>query len=353
MSTNFEEKFNYVRSLIKAKTVKFLSTQERRQLSPNDYEIVYDTDFKNYVIWDGNKWVFWGKPSVSGARLKKISKFIGAERYRAVSFAINNYGYVGTGESEEACKDFYRYDPSINVWTQIADHPIRRYWAVAFVIGEYAYVGTGWVDEEDRWGPSQDFWRYDPLNNIWTQITDFPIQIYLAVAFTINNYAYVGTGADLNHYTRKWFYRYDPSNNTWTQVSDLGGEARRGAAAFSIKQYSYVGMGETPSKLLRDFWKYDPSNNTWTQIYMFPASARFRPVGFNIGNYGYIAGGLRDIWFYDPYNNIWHALLKLEYDIEDATVFVINNSAYIGTGEIFEYLSYILNDFWQLTNIYP
>ncbi|MEJ0080716.1 MAG: kelch repeat-containing protein [Puia sp.] len=43
--------------------------------------------------------------------------------------------------------------------------------AVSFVIDNFAYVGTGWDGLNTRF---TDFWKYDPVNNVWSQVTSMP-----------------------------------------------------------------------------------------------------------------------------------------------------------------------------------
>ena len=43
--------------------------------------------------------------------------------------------------------------------------------AVSFVIDNFAYVGTGWDGLNTRYN---DFWKYDPINNVWSQVTSMP-----------------------------------------------------------------------------------------------------------------------------------------------------------------------------------
>src|SRR5712675_3438811 len=43
--------------------------------------------------------------------------------------------------------------------------------AVSFVIDNFAYVGTGWDGLNTRF---TDFWKYDPVNNVWSQVTSLP-----------------------------------------------------------------------------------------------------------------------------------------------------------------------------------
>ena len=67
--------------------------------------------------------------------------------------------------------------------------------AVSFVINNFAYVGTGWDGLNTRYN---DFWKYDPAGNVWTQVSSMPDSTMRssATAFSVGNLAFVGTGYD-------------------------------------------------------------------------------------------------------------------------------------------------------------
>lgn len=310
---------------IKIETVEQKTTEERLNLSePALGQLIFDTDKGTLHFWNGYNWCVLNYTKLPGwvslpqflgdftgldaaaafsigeygyvgtgwdgsGRSKKFWKFDfkkkvwtrmadfgGDVRRDAVGFAINGYGYIGTGSVVEGIfdikgtQDFWKYNPSSNSWTQIANFGgVRRYNAVAFVINNYGYVGTGYSDQINGGGSKKDFWRYDPTTNTWTQIANFPITIYSAVAFTIGEYGYVGTGrCDESYYNI--FYRYNPSTNSWTQISNYPGSTRAEAVAFVLGNYGYVGLGykiqgETTYEY-QDFYYYDPSSNSWTKI---------------------------------------------------------------------------------------
>lgn len=55
-----------------------------------------------------------------------------------------------------------------------------------------------------------------------------------AVAFTIGEKGYIGTGYNNSRSKIKSFYEYDPINDVWTQKADFGGVGRNQAVGFSI-----------------------------------------------------------------------------------------------------------------------
>src|SRR5437868_3254404 len=102
--------------------------------------------------------------------------------------------------------------------------------------------------------------------------------------------------------------------NTWSEQPQVGLEVapRSDAVAFSIGNKGYIGTGDDVSGVKKDFWEYDPSSNTWIQKADCEGNGRWLAVGFSIENKGYIGTGAdsifgykRDFWEYDPLTNTW------------------------------------------------
>src|SRR5687768_12136420 len=77
-----------------------------------------------------------------------------------------------------------------NAWIPVSAFPgDNRDDATGFSIGQFGYVGTGM---NSGFQLTKDFWRYDPLADSWTQVADFGgTSRQYCVSFTINNTAYV------------------------------------------------------------------------------------------------------------------------------------------------------------------
>ncbi len=146
---------------------------------------------------------FWKYDADSNGWEQKAD-FPGAARSEAVGFSVLGKGYIGLGYNSTLpspyLSDFYEYDPATNVWTQKSDygttipaqtHPVAgRTRAVAFAIGNYGYVGTGYDG-----APQNNFFKYDPSANIWSTVISYPGQKReSALAFVAGGNAYVGTG---------------------------------------------------------------------------------------------------------------------------------------------------------------
>lgn len=77
-----------------------------------------------------------------------------------------------------------------------------------------------------------------------------------AVAFSVNERGYFGTGFDGKEYYKD-FWEYDPETNKWTQKTDFPGSARNDATAFGLSDKGYIGSGYD-GNYLKDFYVYDP-----------------------------------------------------------------------------------------------
>jgi N-acetylneuraminic acid mutarotase len=92
-----------------------------------------------------------------------------------VFFALNDKGYVLLGDPDiDLNRRVYEYDPKSDIWTRKNDFPGKpRILPTSFSINGYGYCGGGY----QRGNPYQyfkDFWKYDPTTDKWTQIEDYP-----------------------------------------------------------------------------------------------------------------------------------------------------------------------------------
>ena len=272
------------------------------------------------------------------------SDFEGFRRSSSVSFATDEFAYVGTGfngEEDEYYRDFWRYDVNQNFWQRIDSLPgVGRSAAVGFSIGQTGYVGLGFDGDDEL----RDFYRYSPSGG-WTRIADFGGSARRnAVAFGLNGKGYVGTGDDGN--TLKDFWEYDPETDTWTQIPSIGGSKREGAIAFAIGDFAYVGTGSDNGSLEFDFWRFDPS-----LLPDFPWVARDdldedddytivreSAVSFAMDGRGYVVSGLQgsvtpSVWEYHPADDRWEEKTALEGAARrDAVAFTAGGRGFVATG---------------------
>ncbi len=191
--------------------------------------------------------------------------------------------------------------------------------AVAFTIGNNAYIGTGYNGNENE--RLKDFWKYDAEKDYWSQVASLPgVARNGAVAFGTDTKGYVGTGYDGTNRLDD-FFAYDPTLNQWSSVAPFAGSARYGAVAFAINNKGYVGTGYD-GNVLKDFWEYNPENDAWTQRVSVAGSKRRDATTFVMNGKGYIVTGVdngqyvKDFNYYIPEEDRWETLNAIA-DVSD------------------------------------
>lgn len=284
---------------------------------------------------------------------------MGESTYGAVSFSINNKGYVTTGQTTSVTrKSTWEYNPITDTWSQKADFAGgNRRVAAGFSIGDYGYVGTGRDDSTPTGVLHNDFWKYDPVTNTWIQITDYPAgNRESVIAFSIDGFAYVGLGLAGSRKTE--FYKFDPSTNSWTPLQNINYYYHLyGTCSFVLNGKGYLATGSiynpaTGSGInTHAVFMYDPANDTWLPKNNFSGAARANGIGFTVANNGYIGLGfsgtfLNDIWRYNDGADSWTQVDNFTPGgrIYPST-FTLNDKVYIGNGRDFNYT--VVNTFFK------
>ena len=279
-------------------------------------------------------------------------------RAAAVGFALNGYGYIGTGLDSTGTflDDFWKYDQANDSWSQVASFAgTARKNAVAFVTDSFAFVGTGY----DNAGLTNDFYKYDGLNNLWIQIENLDSggSVYPrrdAAAFTIGNIGFVVGGYNGTSFYSNENWEYDGNRDTvWKEKTAFPLSGRRWATAFSLAGFGFVGMGYNYSQeYFHDFWKYDTSSNTWTQMADYNGNKRANGIAFVINGFAFVGAGFDgalkdDFYKYDPAGNQWSAIAPFGGQATSAAVgFSINGKGYLFGG--IDTTGY-KNELWEYT----
>jgi N-acetylneuraminic acid mutarotase len=309
----------------------------------SDFDGVARSEASSFMI-DGNGYICCGyngknrlydlwKYNVStNSWTQRASLPESAKRNAAVGFSVNGKGYITTGYNGNTyLKDTWEYNPSTNEWTQKADFAgSARYCALSFAIGNYGYVGTGYDDNYLK-----DFYRYDPTADKWeimngeNGMNSFSGQKRRSgTAFVIDDIAYVCCGQGNGSYVYD-FWKFDPKTGIWSQLRDIAatnddedydddyaGIVREKTVSFVIDGKAYMVTGSSGS-LKTDYWVYDPSTDLWSgdsddDYTAFKGSARYGAVGFSTGTKGFVVtGGSSSLYFDD----MWE-LLPYEHEEE-------------------------------------
>lgn len=276
----------------------------------------------------------------------KKNDFGGGKREQAVAFSIGNFGYVSTGvdTAENVLKDLWQYNPDLDSWTQKADLPgVGRRCAFGFALNGKGYVGGGIDNDEAQAGIRlADFYEYDPLTNIWLAKANYPagdgLGVYYATGFSADNKGYVcGGKVGPNSYLSQ-LWEYKPLNNSWTQRSNFPGGVRYNLSSVVVGNVAYLGLGTNQDTYCKDWWSFNPGSNSWDQLTDFVGGYRGGASTFTIGTKAYVClgtnGGLKDdLFMYNPATNNWYPRATYEgSERKQAISMTIGNHAYVGTG---------------------
>ena len=227
----------------------------------------------------------------------EMNDFPGSSRGFGISDTYEGKAYIGFGLNSfnEILRDLWEFDPNTNGWTQLASCPCTPRFHPAFVAHKgKIFVGMGGSAN----GNLNDWWEYDIDSDTWSQKPSLPGAVrHHPYQFAIGDYVYTGfghgNGPGLNIY--KDWYRYDPVTEEWTQMSDLPSEGRVAGTQFSLGDKGYVlsGDGDNHSFMTTgEFWEYDPIVDTWTSLPPHPGTSRWAPSSFLLDGYVYFLTGL-------------------------------------------------------------
>jgi len=161
--------------------------------------------------------------SITENRWDDSLAFLGSERIEMACFTIDNLAYFITGRNptnQAGLNDFFKYDNSSTAkWTQIAEHaPMQaRYHATAFSLKGKGYLIGGFSGTIFN-----DVWQYNPIENSWIKIANFPVPINGAISISDNKRAFTGFGTNLVSARTLW--EFNEENETWKEFATLPNE---------------------------------------------------------------------------------------------------------------------------------
>lgn len=260
---------------------------------------------------DGNNQICW-KYVMTGATVDYTSTILPLSVSGAISFAVNGRLYYGLGVNNSGMQRSIYYT-SINgnelgSWTPLNTSSLfpgtGRNGAVAFVINNKAYVGLG---NSGSTYP-QDLYEFTPETMKWKRMADIPSSGRQdAAVFVLGGKAYICCGYNDYYLNETW--QFDPAKNTWVQVANLPGIGRDDAVAFAFEKRGYVGTGwNNVHGIQQDFWEYNPVSNKWIASAGLngPTGARYGAIAWAKDNVAYVATGNNQI----DLSDFWRSTLK-------------------------------------------
>lgn len=277
----------------------------------------------------------------------------GVGRNGGVNFEIEDSLYVGLGnvynDFEGKSNSFWRYlkNDVYSGWDERADFPGKpRVGAVAFIIDKKAYVGLGKSMEKEK-EYYKDFWVYDTEKNSWDSLLfEFPGDaVANAVAFSIGDTGYLGTGEKADGRCSDEFYMFSPQNG-WAGAASML-LPRTGATVFKLNDTFYLAFGHNKAEDLRDVYRFDAKAFRFipqkSLIYSeYPGLTRAYASSFVLNSggqeYAYFVGGQlgNDVgepyWFccrYDYVKDLWEEVTPMPRSGLKVTTYVKDNTAFV------------------------
>ncbi|MEE2785828.1 MAG: hypothetical protein VX589_00715 [Myxococcota bacterium] len=270
-----------------------------------------------------------------------------SQTHHSFAFSLDGYGYIVTGNSRTGVRDdFYRYDAIDNTWTELDRFPgPARGFAIGDTWAGKAYLGFG----SDSQSLFNDLWVFDPTDMSWTELAACPCAGRRHPAFIAQNgQILVGLGNNTQGNLKDW-WAYDIASNTWAQKDDFPSLPRHHPYQFGIGDYVYTGFGHGAG-IFNNWFRYDLVEETWTEVASLPAEGRVAGTQFSYDGIGYVLSGDGDnhrsmetgeFWAYDPTSNAWEALPPHPEGSRWAPAsFVVDGEVYIINGtSFFRYVS--------------
>jgi len=186
----------------------------------------------------------------------------------AMSFVINDKAYIIGGDTGGVpLNTVWEFDPTTTtMWTQKNNFPGGvRDAGFAFSINNSGYLGGGF----DGSYLYNDIWKYDQANDQWAQLpAGLPMTgILFPTSFVIGTKGYIVTGgtppSGVNEITNMWCL--DATNDSVYARANFAGTARQAALAFSNNNFGFVGGGQAGYMTnYNDLWMYDAVNDQWS-----------------------------------------------------------------------------------------
>lgn len=126
---------------------------------------------------------------------------------------FGHYSYTSSENVSPKINQHYKYDFDTNTWTKMSDCPTP--WGAG--VCEWAKDGYIYLLGSGHTDYSRYAYKYDPVNDEWTQLADLGIETYsynyfLTSCYDGNNYIYIGCAQKI--------WRYDIRDNTVTFLTN-------------------------------------------------------------------------------------------------------------------------------------
>ena len=230
----------------------------------------------------------------------------------SLGFALEGSGYLVAGQTPNGYSDnVYKYNPNNDTWSTLADFPGE---ARGYTIGD-TWNGEAWMGFGlGNSGALNDLWKFDPVTETWTEMASCPCEPRYHPAFVaMDGHIYMGLGSSDFGDLGDW-WDYDMATDTWSQKPGLPASPRHHPYQFGIDGIVYTGFGHSGEDIFNTWYAYDPSTETWSELAELPAEGRVAGTQFSHNGLGFALSGdgedhssmeEGEFWAYDPATDVW------------------------------------------------
>lgn len=241
-------------------------------------------------------------------------------------------------------RTLYSYSLVDNIWTQLADLPVAypavenpavaAYNGKLYVFGGATSAFSGAVNKTAV---------YDPTTNVWTELAAMTTARGGATAQTIGNLIYVAGGMNAAGESLATLEIYNPATNTWSSGPDLAlARDNASSAAIGGKMYIFGGRlrngGGEVDPTLNSVEIYDP-NTGWSAGAPMPTGRRTTTTVVYEGR-AIVMGGEKTTdggtfvatEAYDPVSDSWQLLTNMPVGRHGAIAGLLDNIIIVGGG---------------------
>lgn len=222
----------------------------------------------NGIKMDAELWEY-NQSSNSWAKKKELSLNQGGSM--ALAFGTATKGYILQYQA------LWEYDPANDQWTKKNALPVA--------LNTDKMIGGFYVNSENIVIVilnNQEWFTYNPVSDTWGRNMNAP---FASASSSYGNSLSQGGQSKGFFKIGKEVWEYDPVNNQWAKLPDFP-SSLAGNYTFGISDELYIGSSEE-----NDLWAYKPSLKKWVQKAGFTTTFRYGGLYFTLGDKGYLGMG--------------------------------------------------------------
>ncbi len=215
-------------------------------------------------------------------------------------------------------------------WEQLNDTPFMKHHSNGFGFEGKAYIIEGTQSE----AVSNEVWQYDPADDTWTRLNDFPGPgRAIAIGDDMDGKYYYGFGGGIDGLLSD-LWEYDPLTDSFVELPECPCQGRSHPALVAHNNKIFMGSGSGEQSDLNDWWVLDLETMEWSQKENIPGPRRHHPFQFGIDDGIYVGGGHVSSWSrFDVMTEEWTPIDNLPAGRVAGAQFSYNGKGYVLSGD--------------------